>query len=137
MNKIVIDTNVIISAFISRRSKPAKIVEFALSDENTLICYNDIIFAEYKDVFLRDKFKKYNFDIKELNLLLENIEEWGKYVIPIKSNIHMADEKDRIFYDTAKQSNSILVTGNIKHFPKEEFILSPDDFLQKMNIKND
>ena len=66
MQKIVIDTNIIISAFISKHGKPAQIVKFALSDENMIICYNFSIFAEYKDVFLRDKFKKYNFDINTL-----------------------------------------------------------------------
>lgn len=46
----------------------------------------------------------------------------------------MIDEKDRIFYDTAKESSAILVTGNIKHFPKEAFIMSPNDFIQEIGI---
>jgi len=73
MPKIIIDTNIIISAFISKRGKPSMIVKFALSDENMIICYNDTIFAEYKDVFLRDKFQKYKFDINELNIVLTRL----------------------------------------------------------------
>jgi predicted nucleic acid-binding protein len=45
--------------------------------------------------------------------------------------IDLPDEKDRIFYDTAKQRNAILITGNIKHFPEEDFIMSPKDFLER------
>jgi hypothetical protein len=47
----------------------------------------------------------------------------------LASTFSMADETDRIFYDTAKKSNSILVTGNMKHFPIEPFIKNPHDFL--------
>jgi hypothetical protein len=43
----------------------------------------------------------------------------------------MIHEDDRIFYDTAKHSGSILVTGNLKHYPKEAFILAPTEFLAK------
>lgn len=32
------------------------------------------------------------------------------------------DEKDRIFYDTARCSGSKLVTGNFRHYPVEENI---------------
>jgi len=42
------------------------------------------------------------------------------------------DETDRIFYDTAKQSGSFLVTGNLKHYPQEIFILTPAEFLAKL-----
>ena len=49
--------------------------------------------------------------------------------MPKKSNLQMIDEADRIFYDTAKGSNSILITGNIKHFPKEDFIKTVNEFL--------
>ena len=42
----------------------------------------------------------------------------------------MRDESDRIFYDTAKESKSILISGNLKHFPNEEFIMLPADFLE-------
>ena len=43
----------------------------------------------------------------------------------------MSDEDDRIFYDIAKASHAILLTGNIKHFPLEPFIVSPADFLKE------
>jgi predicted nucleic acid-binding protein len=48
-----------------------------------------------------------------------------------KSTIKITDEDDRAFYDTAKQSDSFLVTGNIKHYPYEDFIITPTEFLAK------
>jgi len=50
----------------------------------------------------------------------------------MESNIPMPDESDRIFYDTAKQSGSILITGNTKHFPDEPFIMTPAEFMRMM-----
>jgi hypothetical protein len=41
----------------------------------------------------------------------------------------MKDESDRKFYDAAKKSESILVTGNVKHFPSVYFVMSPSAFL--------
>jgi len=45
------------------------------------------------------------------------------------SNIPLPDESDRIFYDTAKENGTILITGNTKHYPNEAFIVTPANFL--------
>jgi len=50
---------------------------------------------------------------------------------PFVSTVFMTDETDRTFYDTAKASDSILITGNIKHYPTEPFIMTPTEFLTK------
>jgi hypothetical protein len=34
-----------------------------------------------------------------------------------------------VFYDVAKMNNAILITGNRKHFPEEDFILTAVEFL--------
>jgi hypothetical protein len=35
------------------------------------------------------------------------------------------------FYDIAKAADAILITGNIKHYPDEPFILTPAAFIQR------
>jgi hypothetical protein len=42
----------------------------------------------------------------------------------------LPDEGDRAFYDIAKAYGATLITGNIQHFPKEDFILTPSEFLE-------
>jgi len=42
---------------------------------------------------------------------------------------------DRKFYDVAKASHACLITGNIRHFPKEPFILTPAGFLKEYLLK--
>ena len=48
----------------------------------------------------------------------------------------MIDEDDRIFYDTAKTAKAYLITGNKKHYPQENFIFTPADFLEYISVRN-
>ena len=130
MQKVVIDTNVIISSFISSKGIPAKIVEFVISDNDFIICYNANILAEYKDVLTREKFDKYNFNPDEIVKFIKNVKKIGTLINPNTSDIPLPDESDRIFYDTAKAANAYLITGNLKYYPEEPHILTPTQFVE-------
>ena len=125
MQKIVIDTNVIISATLSNHGNPAKIIK-KVSEKELELLYNISILIEYADVLARSKF---NFSVEKQAILLKKIVEIGTVFNPTLSSISLIDEDDRIFYDTAKQAKAILITGNIKHYPSESFIMTPSDFL--------
>jgi hypothetical protein len=47
----------------------------------------------------------------------------------------MPDETDRKFYDVAKATDAILITGNTKHYPNEPFVLTPAAFVQRYYSK--
>jgi predicted nucleic acid-binding protein len=47
-----------------------------------------------------------------------------------KSTFEMTDEDDRKFYDLYKAAKAILITGNLKHFPKEDLIMTPAAFME-------
>jgi len=51
---------------------------------------------------------------------------------PDASDFPMIDESDRKFYDLHKAANAILITGNAKHFPKEDLIMSPVAFIERV-----
>ena len=41
------------------------------------------------------------------------------------------DKKDVVFYEVAlSKEDSFLVTGNLKHFPKKPFVVSPAEMIQ-------
>ena len=126
--RLVLDTNIVISALINPEGKPSQIMKMILNLQAEL-CHNIAILIEYERVALRPKFsgKIDSGKIKRFIKLLENI---GISYNPAPSNIKLPDESDRIFYDTAKRSGSILISGNIKHYPKEPFIMTPADFLK-------
>ena len=125
--KIVIDTNVFISAALSPKGTPAKIIKELAEEERLQLFYTAEIFDEYERVL---SYKRLNIAEEMKTRTLRIIKELGIVITPIASVIPMPDETDRIFYDTAKASGSILITGNLRHYPQEPFILSPSDFLK-------
>ncbi|GMO48695.1 MAG: hypothetical protein Ta2B_30350 [Termitinemataceae bacterium] len=130
---VVLDTNVIVSAFITASGKPARILRMVLERRFDL-CYNSIILAEYEGVTARVKFAK-TIDQNNVKRFIDILRTIGVSFVPQASSVPLIDETDRIFYDTAKDSNSILITGNVKHFPKEHFIMLPSDFLNVHDVQ--
>jgi putative PIN family toxin of toxin-antitoxin system len=121
----VLDTNVLVSALLSPLGSPAKIYKMFLDEMLTLV-YSAEILDEYRDVLFRPRLKIAD---DEASKVLGAIEEYGEKVEPTPSAHDMLDEDDRVFYDTAKLAGAYLVTGNAKHYPDEDFIKTPTDFL--------
>jgi len=125
MLRVVIDTNVIVSALISPKGNIGKILDL-ITDEKLRLCYNPEIMAEYKDVLSRPRFR---FSNEDRESFIQGVERFGLLVrIPTSSTL-LPDEDDRCFYDVARFCNAILVTGNMKHYPVEPFIVTPTEFL--------
>ncbi len=124
---VVIDTNILVSSLWSKSGSPAKIVSMVLHGVLTP-CYDYRILNEYREVLLRPKF---GFSEGEVNSLLEWIENYGKSVVAIPINMDFIDEEDKKFYEIAKYCKAKLITGNLKHFPDDEDIISVLDFLEK------
>jgi len=129
MNKIVLDTNILISALLSPNGNPAKILALvAVSDEIQLF-YSAEILSEYRRALSYPRLSI--AEEKKLRVVLL-IEAFGTLIEPPTSTMPLPDESDRIFYDTAHESGAILVTGNTKHYPVEDFIKTPSDFLDML-----
>lgn len=125
MQKVVIDTNILVSALWNPHGTPAKLL--ALMANNRLIpCYDAAIMLEYRVVLNRPKL---NFSGHKVNEVLNEFVKRGLSVVVEQSNIPMVDESDRKFYDVFKACKAVLITGNMKHFPKESFILTAAEFL--------
>lgn len=127
---VVIDTNVLISALLSKHSDVATVqVLNAVFDGTIIPVFNDEILAEYDNVLHRPKFK---FPDPSIQLLLETIQTYGIFTKQLITNEILPDPKDLVFYEVvmAKQDeNAYLVTGNSKHFPKKPFIVTPNELL--------
>ena len=124
----VIDTNVIISALLSRHQDSAtvKVIDY-LYDRTIVPIYNDEILEEYANVLRRPKF---NFPERTVNATLEAIRK-GIRSDRLNSDEELPDPKDIVFYEVALSvEDSYLVTGNIKHFPKKPFVVTPAEMLQ-------
>lgn len=89
--------------------------------------YNDEILHEYNSVLRRSKF---NFSEERIKKTLETIKSKGIHSERLNSGEILPDPKDLVFYEVAlSKEDSFLVTGNIKHFPKKPFIVTPAEML--------
>ena len=129
MLRVVIDTNIVVSALMSPRGNPAKILDM-VADQKLRICYSPEILAEYTEVLARAHF---NFSEDSRHGFIEGLKLLGLLCKPAESDIQLLDEDDRCFYDIAKSCDAILITGNTKHYPVEPFIVTPAEFLTLIN----
>lgn len=121
----VIDTNVLVSAMLKWESVPGSVLALTFDGPITPLLSKDIV-AEYREVLSRPKFHLTEDIIDDV---LESLEAVGFYVDAESVDIELPDPKDRVFYEVVmeerKQEDAYLVTGNIKHFPNEPFIVTP------------
>jgi putative PIN family toxin of toxin-antitoxin system len=128
--RIVLDTNVIVSALLCPHSLPAKILGLVLNGTIEMV-YDNNVLTEYIDVLNRDKFK---MDRETIKAVLDFIKNDGEYIISIPQNIQLVDEDDKIFYELYKIGGADFpITGNIRHFPKEKNIATPRGFMETIN----
>lgn len=126
----VIDTNVLVSALLTSKDDSAavRVLGKVLSGE-IIPVYSNLITKEYREVLSR---KKFGFDERTIEYLLSAIEKYGILVNPSPSGIVLPDMKDLPFYEVVlekRDDEAYLVTGNIKHFPKEPFVVTPRELL--------
>lgn len=135
-NKIyaVIDTNVIVSALLSKNSHSSTTMVYeAILDGLLIPVYNDEILKEYLDVLSRKKFPFAKEDIQYIELLLTHV---GIKLDRTKANEEIfPDQKDVVFYEVAlSKEDSYLVTGNIKHFPQKPFVVTPAEMVAILGL---
>lgn len=73
-----------------------------------------------------------------IDYLLSAIEKYSILVSPLPSGIVLPDMKDLPFYEVVlekRDDGAYLVTGNIKHFPKEPFVVTPRELLDILDKK--
>ena len=125
----VIDTNVLVSALLKWNSVPGKIIELVFSGTITPIL-NDVILNEYKEVLSRSKFHLTEDIVDEIT---DSLDKAALNVDAEPIDIDLPDSKDRVFYEIVmearNQEEAWLVTGNMKHFPRELFIVTPREML--------
>lgn len=127
----VIDTNVIVSAIISKNpdSPPKKIFRAMLNGEITPL-YHEYILQEYEDVLSR---KKFHLNLETVKTVLKAVRQFGIEVIPTPTGEIFVDMDDLIFYEVTmekREDNAYLVTGNQKHYPIRDFIVTPAEMLE-------
>ena len=127
----VIDTNVLVSALLSKKSDSATVQVMEAVFEGKLIpLYHRDIIAEYNEVLHRERF---HFQEVTIKLFLDAMKQFGREVFPTPTGEILLDQDDLIFYEVAmekRDDDAYLVTGNQKHYPIKDFIVTPAEMME-------
>jgi len=130
MIRVVIDTNIIVSALLQPLGPPAQVFSLALG-ESIQLCVSGEVYAEYEEVIRRPRFHR---DENVITAALETIREKGLWVRPTDAVRACTDPDDDIFLECARAARAAyIVTGNIKDFPAswhETRIVTARSFLE-------
>jgi putative PIN family toxin of toxin-antitoxin system len=112
--RIVIDTNVLISAAIQPGGPPAQVLELVAA-RVVEMCVSEEVLAEYSEVFSRAKFA--GLERRHVASLLAAVAEEAALVRPANRLAESPDESDNRFYECAAAAEAdYIVTGNARHF---------------------
>jgi len=129
--RLVVDTNILVSALITPAGKPAAVVDLVLTGWARLLCDARIL-AEYREVLPRPR---RNVRPEAAVALYADVEVIAERVEAAPLNVSMPDETDRPFIEVAATGQAdALVTGNLRHFPADSPVpvLSPAEFLRRL-----
>ena len=120
----VLDTNVVVSAFINPGGPPGRILA-SLGRRAFIPVYDARVVTEYRDVLKRPRF---GLDPGDVDRFIDGFKRFGWAVEPGVWTEPMIDESDRVFVEVARGASALLVTGNTRHFPVEPWVVSPSTF---------
>lgn len=127
----VFDTNVLVASLLTKNpDSPTALVVDAISEERLIPLYNEEILEEYDDVLRRPKFP---FSHDAIRNIMRMIRQFGLAVSPSPTGEILPDMDDLVFYEVVmekrKSDDAYLVTGNLKHFPAREYIVTPTEMM--------
>ena len=97
---------------------------------------NEEILKEYADVLTRNKFGFSNTDV---DILINNIRDSSIFLEKEQTIEEFIDEDDIVFYEIVMSArntmDAYLITGNIRHYPIRNFVVTPKEMLDIINGK--
>ena len=132
MQRIVIDTNVIVSSLI-QRGYPNLIIKDLFIEQKFQLCISDELLAEYYEVLVRPKFSKFqDFFIRAEALLVEIEAKATKYNPTITLDL-ISDDDDNMVLELADECLAdFVITGNTTDFTfptyKQTKIVTPKEY---------
>ena len=125
----VIDTNVVVSGMISSNpDAPTVGVLDCLGNKTITPLYCKKILEEYESVLSREKFR---LPKEKVEKFIKMMKSDGISSNRRPSKEYFTDPKDIVFYEVAlSKEDSFLVTGNNKHFPKVDFVVTPAEMME-------
>jgi uncharacterized protein len=138
MLRVVLDTNVLVSALLKPHSTPELVIPLIL-EKQVILYLSEAIAVEYDEVLMLPKFR--SLDPNKVESFLHRLKAEAWLVSPkIHLDIVETDLGDNKFLECAEEAKAdFLITGNTQHFPFKKFqktrIVSPAEFLAVITKK--
>jgi len=119
--RLTLDTNVLVSAFVSRDGNPARIVDLVLAFPEIKLVLSESILQEFRDVMLRKEVReRFEYSSRGIDAFVQDLRHVST-IIMVKSRFMVVkeDPKDNVVMNTA-------VDGKV------DFVVSGDSHLQKL-----
>lgn len=131
--RVVLDTNVLVAGLLSAAGPPAWIVEAVLAGDLDL-ALNMAIRQEYEEVLRRPEFR---FPMRQIETLLSVVDRLALWVAAVPPwPVALPDLDDEPFLAVAAATGSVLVTGNLRHFPatsrRAVTVLTPRELVERL-----
>ena len=130
--KVVLDTNVIISAHLVAEGYSRFVLDLGLAAKVQLCVSTDIL-TEYEAVLRRPRFA---IDPKLVTASMRLLKRRAHLVKPTRTVTASPDPDDNRFLECAEEAGATyLVTGNKRHFParwKSTRVVSPREFVESI-----
>jgi len=127
--KVVLDTNVVVSGLMTPAGPCSQVVDFVVGGR-LQVCVDARVLTEYEAVLRRPELP---FLPGQPDDFLDYIYSFGEPVTPAPLSVILPHADDRPFLEVAHEAGAILVTGNLRDFPKHAragvTVLSPREFL--------
>ncbi|MBI1299608.1 putative toxin-antitoxin system toxin component, PIN family [bacterium] len=141
--KVVLDTNLLISAFITPNGEPAQVVKLLHAEAFYLLLSEDV-FTELERAIQYLKLRKlYRYTDEQIEEFLEGIRRVALWVEGTERLVVVqTDESDNRFIELAVAGNArYLMTGDKRHLLKMRRyrpidIVSPTEFLTLVRTEN-
>ena len=125
----VIDTNILVSYMWVEKSNPGTIIKFVF-DDIIVPLLNEEILSEYYEVLTRNKF---GFKKDIVDSVISKIKSKAIFLEKEQTLEEFIDSDDIVFYEIVLSArctmDAYLVTGNIKHYPIRNYVVTPRQML--------
>lgn len=134
--KITLDTNILVSAFISKQGQPSDILNIILIFPEIKLILSEQILNEFKDVMSRQEVKeRFEYTSKDIDQFIDAIRDISIIIKPTSNfKVIQNDSNDDVIINTAYDGKTdYIVSGdshlqNLKHFKKIK-IVNPRNML--------
>ena len=139
MQRIILDTNVLVSALI-QRSFPYLIINELFIEDRITLCISDELISEYYEVLNRKKFSKYLDFVNAAQTVLATVETKAVKFYPKTKLSIISDQPDNRLLELAEESKAnYLITGNSNDFTMGKYkrtkIVTPKEYWENYQPK--